>query len=752
MDQDLITDITLDHLPDLSESSISFQIPSNDAPADLLLADHTGGFDLLCNAVDDDISFAPVRLTHPRGPPLTLGELTPRVHVVSPSPRRSQSPTPTQVPSASAKPSVIQRTLTLGHASPEKRRKTPSRVKSIHRQLESPLVSSERFQQLRTEIGTLGQADESPTHVQMHVMVSVEDSSSSHVNPKMGSNALASHPPSEVPLAPILEEKDTCQDDEPPADKNVVIATGDTCLAEAIDVAVPAPAKVEAKSKDEYKASGGISKRTTLLKIHVAKKAKGKPSRVQEAHPSAARQPISRQYIAAEKELPEKTQITHPSTSGLAERLVSYSQKLISSIGLSKPCPENSFREASNDAVRVADARIETRPPAADASPSLPPQCINETSSDHGEPFRLSEISPHKQPLNSPKSSSPAYTGVPQHGKASSHKRVSMDADQPEEFHQRKRGRTIFADATSERGSSNEAVSQGQPRPAGATHMHEDQSIMHPETRDSAQGPDSSKAILPSARTKYKPKLTSSSECKGPTLDAFPYLSCSRQVHERMNKGKGKRDGRQRKATSFLSKSSPSEVSGGTHPRHDKRARHENAIESSHARQRSGLTSTADLPLIEKKPNATLSVAQLTKPVGFTFRVDARLEARKAEERLAVSEPGKTQLRCPVPEDKAYRTSRQAAFTFHRPEGIVPSVPAVPFFSYTEQRAKEREKFDEMVKRKEEDMQRLKEEQRRCNAEEEERAIKELRRKAIPKANEMPEWYADMPKRKGTAV
>ncbi|KAF8435823.1 hypothetical protein L210DRAFT_851462 [Boletus edulis BED1] len=591
----------------------------------------------------------------------------------------------------------------------------------------------------------------------------------------MGSNALASHPPSEVPLAPILEEKDTCQDDEPPADKNVVIATGDTCLAEAIDVAVPAPPKSKRNPRTSTKptvAAGGISKRTTLLKIHVAKKAKGKPSRVQEAHPSAARQPISRQYIAAEKELvppacisgdidskPEKTQITHPSTSGLAERLVSYSQKLISSIGLSKPCPENSFREASNDAVRVADARIETRPPAADASPSLPPQCINETSSDHGEPFRLSEISPHKQPLNSPKSSSPAYTGVPQHGKPHpmspmrpAKKRVSMDADQPEEFHQRKRGRTIFADATSERGSSNEAVSQGQPRPAGATHMHEDQSIMHPETRDSAQGPDSSKAILPSARTKYKPKLTSSSECKGPTLDAFPYLSCSRQVHERMNKGKGKRDGRQRKATSFLSKSSPSEVSGGTHLRHDKRARHENAIESSHARQRSGLTSTADLPLIEKKPNATLSVAQLTKPVGFTFRVDARLEARKAEERLAVSEPGKTQLRCPVPEDKAYRTSRQAAFTFHRPEGIVPSVPVVPFFSYTEQRAKEREKFDEMVKRKEEDMQRLKEEQRRCNAEEEERAIKELRRKAIPKANEMPEWYADMPKRKGTAV
>ena len=146
-----------------------------------------------------------------------------------------------------------------------------------------------------------------------------------------------------------------------------------------------------------------------------------------------------------------------------------------------------------------------------------------------------------------------------------------------------------------------------------------------------------------------------------------------------------------------------------------------------------------------------MSVAQLTKPVGFTFRVDARLEARKAEERLAVSEPGKTHPLHPVPDAKAHGTSHPPGFTFHK-EGIIPSLPVVPFSFCTEQRAKEREKFDEMVKRKEEEMQRLREEQRQREAEEEEKAIKELRRKAIPKANEIPEWYSDMPKRKGTAV
>lgn len=143
-------------------------------------------------------------------------------------------------------------------------------------------------------------------------------------------------------------------------------------------------------------------------------------------------------------------------------------------------------------------------------------------------------------------------------------------------------------------------------------------------------------------------------------------------------------------------------------------------------------------------------MAPLTKPAGFTFRVEARLEARKAEGRLAVSEPGKTHL-LHVPDSKALRASHEAKMVFHR-EGVVPSMPVVPFFFCTEQRAKEREKFDGLVRRKEEEIQRLKEEQQRREAEEEERAIKELRRKAIPKANEIPEWYAGMPKRKGTAV
>ncbi|KAH0825968.1 hypothetical protein J3R83DRAFT_7563 [Lanmaoa asiatica] len=775
MDQDMITDITLDHLPDLSEASVSFQIPTNNASADLLLADRTDGFDLLRNVIDDDVSFAHLALRPPRGPPLTLGELTPRAEA-TPHPR---SPTPTQVPSSSAKPSVIQRPLTLGRHSPDKRRKTPSRTKSVCRQLQSPLVSEERFHQLRAEVETLGQVDEIPSHVQIHVVEPANDSpvectSPSRANSKLRNNALDSPPASNHRLDPLPEEQNIRQDVETPAAQDVAMTTRDDCPAEATDIAVPTHRPNSKRNPrtgaKPTVAAGGISKRRTFPATHVSKKTKSKPSRIREAHqvpPSAAHQLDPPQSVATdtEKELvpsacisgskSENTQITpHPGTDGMAGRLVSYSQRLISSIGLYKPWPENSPTEASKDAVRVEDARVGTLPSAAAPLLSPPPQFIDDIFNAHSEPLRLSEISPHKQPPNAPQPNFATHNVTLQEGgqhdispMRPAKKRVSMDADLPQEFHRRKKGKMMLANTDSDRRSSDEAVSQAPPFP-DKNASHEDQSVTQSETCNNMRHSDSSKSTLPSARTKYRPKLNPSSQCKGPTLTAFPYLSKSRQTHGTINKGKGKRDGKQAKAASVRSETSPS---GFSRLRQDERTRQGTVIESAHEHQRSGPVSTTDLPLMEKKHSATLPVAPLTKPVGFTFRVDARLGARKVEERLAVSEPAKTHLHHAVPDIKALRASRQAELIFHR-DGVVPNVPVVPFFFCTEQRAKEREKFDGMVRRKEEEMLRVKEEQRRREAEEEERTIKELRRKAIPKANEIPEWYADMPKRKGTAV
>lgn len=227
--------------------------------------------------------------------------------------------------------------------------------------------------------------------------------------------------------------------------------------------------------------------------------------------------------------------------------------------------------------------------------PSLPPQWINDIPNTHSEPLRLSEISPHKQPLNSPQPSSPANAGSVQDGRQyavspmrPAKKRVSTDADPPPEERRRKRGKT-HADADSERESSNEAVSQGPAQQAKKTLVRKDQTVTHPETRDSAQRLDASKSTLPSVRTKYRPKLTSSFQCKGSTS----YLSSSRRVHEGISRSR-------RRGDEVQSMTALSGFSAGLRLRCDKSARQEDVTESTHTHQRSGPTSTADLPLIEK--------------------------------------------------------------------------------------------------------------------------------------------------------
>jgi len=57
-------------------------------------------------------------------------------------------------------------------------------------------------------------------------------------------------------------------------------------------------------------------------------------------------------------------------------------------------------------------------------------------------------------------------------------------------------------------------------------------------------------------------------------------------------------------------------------------------------------------------------------------------------------------------------------------------------------------KFDEAVRVKQQEKERQSEEEHAAEAVEEEREIREMRRRAVPKANAVPEWYAAMPKRK----
>ncbi|KAG7444833.1 uncharacterized protein BT62DRAFT_933884 [Guyanagaster necrorhizus] len=98
-----------------------------------------------------------------------------------------------------------------------------------------------------------------------------------------------------------------------------------------------------------------------------------------------------------------------------------------------------------------------------------------------------------------------------------------------------------------------------------------------------------------------------------------------------------------------------------------------------------------------------------------------------------------------IPDFKALHAAEEARLAA-RKELIIPVKPIAKEFN-TDERIKERRMFDERIKEKEAEMERALEERRKQREEEEERQVRELRRKAVPKAHEVPEWYKDAPKR-----
>ena len=94
------------------------------------------------------------------------------------------------------------------------------------------------------------------------------------------------------------------------------------------------------------------------------------------------------------------------------------------------------------------------------------------------------------------------------------------------------------------------------------------------------------------------------------------------------------------------------------------------------------------------------------------------------------------------------RSNNSSATSMGRSKGRTPLIVPGEFRFSTEQRARDRERFDEGVRAKQKEKEQQLEEDRAAKAVEEERETREMRKRAVPKANAVPEWYATMPKRK----
>ncbi|KII93091.1 hypothetical protein PLICRDRAFT_35268 [Plicaturopsis crispa FD-325 SS-3] len=120
--------------------------------------------------------------------------------------------------------------------------------------------------------------------------------------------------------------------------------------------------------------------------------------------------------------------------------------------------------------------------------------------------------------------------------------------------------------------------------------------------------------------------------------------------------------------------------------------------------------------------------------------------ARKAED---APEDAKRSTKPPasVPDARTKHAAPHFAAAARKGGAAPAAVVPQPFLFTTEIRAREREKFDEALRVKEAELERQREERRRAQEEEEEREVRELRKRAVPRAHEVPDWYATVPKR-----
>ncbi|THH08484.1 hypothetical protein EW145_g2688 [Phellinidium pouzarii] len=164
--------------------------------------------------------------------------------------------------------------------------------------------------------------------------------------------------------------------------------------------------------------------------------------------------------------------------------------------------------------------------------------------------------------------------------------------------------------------------------------------------------------------------------------------------------------------------------------------------------------------LLDDKPETSDAPPKPTVLHTFQFETDKRSMARRQEfkdkiktweKRAAAgaSACSKSNSHKPIPDFKsihAIQEANLAGMAAQRREFIVPTVPVSPHF-LTDIRLLEREKFDEARRLREKEIERMIEEKRREREEEQERELREARKRAVPRANAVPEWYADAPKR-----
>ncbi|TFK42203.1 hypothetical protein BDQ12DRAFT_732909 [Crucibulum laeve] len=708
-------ELSLRHLPDVSDSSFSFQIPAP-ATGDYLLADIEVDF---FRGADNIIGATPA-ISKTTQDALTLSQLTPGPDFEKPASFKRQfaSPLPS-MPLQQLRPQstkAVESNISLPKSS-----NAGSKTSIIRKDViaERPQTYSgegtpiaARFTSLRAEVDSLA-GDTQPG-----------------------------------PSATVEEARPTIEASR--RGMNVVAKSGD-----------PREIRQEKVHSKPYQTviQGGITKTRSKKPISFRTQTTSNLPAPPVQAPSIVQQPSSSEMDVYDDSINADISVSS-ATEGVAGRLVMYSQKLINSFGLfnvDKPSgpigDPGSVGWQSNDATSsavAAKARV---------------SCPNDIKPI--DPLTLSQLSPRKTSTRSPSPSALTTSSPPTSLLRLSAKRPVPSTTESEPA--RKKGKTA---------SSSNADAYSQPSLAGASSSSSraasnNESIpgTHSSTNDNdADGTKTRTRTRVRRQPRHAPTTSSTS------TSVMSRAKAKLRASERTRLAPGNKSGNTQRhgapAVSLGSVDSGSSLrsssrSGKTST--TRRADERVADPASSRSQRDGADGSGDRRVIaplRKSVKSTVPNAPAvpTKPVEFNFQLDARLEGKRKTEPGASSSSesvmqkqqqqhskslssSASDYKASIPNFKSMHAAQEAALAHRKKENIHPVIP-LPIEFATDLRMKERQKFDERVKAREREMEKAAEERRREREEEEEREVRELRKRAVPRANEVPEWYKEAPKKK----
>ncbi|KAI0931638.1 hypothetical protein AcW2_000482 [Taiwanofungus camphoratus] len=754
----MASELSLRHLPDLSDASMnpdfsdsSFQIPhAAESSTDLLLADDS--MDLLRNA--DDTLSTPAQLnTARRNQPLALQELTPKIRAGHAAPVRSSlRPGP-----GIATPFRTAVTKNLATALTEEL--SPLRNHDVTCQDISATAKENKFYSIQngpdTHNGTASDTFLPPEHREPLTL--------SQLTPRP-------HRMSPPPCRPSCQDMSGIDPMSRPTFEqrghHIGQAKADVTVtriaAAATHISPPPMPKAQesnvrnssAKQRKEALRGGSTRRKQVVLKGGISKLGKQKPPRsivtCKSSTNASKKIGISKQVppengiiqLVEEDSLCSTTKASQPgndilgdqstSTTGLAVTLMSYGRKYIQDSTRSE-CHAEDVDQATANATMSANSGPEpvTKQEAAPWAVSAELNC----DPDREQPLSLSQLTP------TPVSEAPVFIQTRHESD------VAGPADTirpPSPVHPSiKRPTSAAPDTSSVRHKRNK------PDPVVS------------EQRSSTRAVKNMRLLQPSrVKNTVTSGSTSSSHVRQTTADPCAKgkgkesRAESSTSNSRSSSVAGQDEENAWKAQLTDGRSTPASLStasrsGGSHA-----GRRRNLPDAGKARrlpheQGDGhLHKAGQMPSFDR-PAATLPPAKPTRTIAFHFQSDARVEARKAELQKSSNSLARSKAHAPlpIPDFKAMHAAQESKLAA-RKEQIMPIVP-MEVELYTDVRAREREKYDEARKEREREIELQMEERRRLRALEEEKEIKELRKRAVPKANEIPDWYANAPKRTG---